>query len=182
MGPWASLIGPLFFLCILFAGLTSAMALLEGVCYSVSEKFLIERKKTATIVCIIGFLISTIFATGAGSLILGVFDAFLNNFALLFAILIECIIFGWIYKFDELIKTLNDNSRIKVGKTWKAVIKYILPICILGLWIQGVYSTITTADSSSLTIMAILSVILIVVPIVFAKLPARNKNFFNPEN
>ena len=101
---------------------------------------------------------------------------------MLFRSLIECIIFGWIYKFDELIKTLNDNSRIKVGKTWKAVIKYILPICILGLWIQGVYSTITTADSSSLTIMAILSVILIVVPIVFAKLPARNKNFFNPEN
>ena len=83
MGPWASLIGPLFFLCILFAGLTSAMALLEGVCYSVSEKFLIERKKTATIVCIIGFLISTIFATGAGSLILGVFDAFLNNFRII---------------------------------------------------------------------------------------------------
>lgn len=182
MGPWASLIGPLFFLCILFAGLTSAMALLEGVCYSISEKFLIERKKTATVVCIVGFLISTIFATGAGSLILGVFDAFLNNFALLFAVLLECLIFGWIYNFDELIKTLNENSRIKVGKTWKLVIKYILPICIFVLWMQGVYSTITTADGTSLTIMGILAVILIVVPFIFAKLPARNKEFFNPDN
>ena len=182
MGPWSVVIGPLFFLCILFAGITSAMALLEGVCYSISEKFLIERKKTATAVCIVGFLISTLFATGVGSTILGVFDAYLNNFALLFAVLLECIIFGWIYKFDDLIVTLNENSRIKVGKTWKAVIKYILPICIFGLWAQGVYSTLTTADSTSITIMIILTIVLIAVPIVFAKLPARNKNFFNIKN
>ena len=179
MGPWAYLIGPLFFLCILFAGLTSAMALLEGVCYSISEKFLIERKKTATVVCIVGFCISTIFATGAGSMILGVFDTYLNNFALLFAVLLECIIFGWIYKFDNLIDTLNNNSRIKVGKTWKTVIKYILPVCIFCLWIQGIYSTLTTSDSVSIAIMIILTITLIVVPLIFAKLPARNKNFFS---
>ena len=179
MGDVAYIIGPLFFLCILFAGITSVIALLEGVCYSISEKFLIERKKTATVVCIIGFLISTIFATGVGSTILGVFDAYLNNFALLFAILLECIIFGWIYKFDDLIEVLNNNSSIKVGKTWKTVIKYILPICIAGLWIQGVYSTVKSADGLSITIMLILTVILIVVPMIFAKLPALNKDYYN---
>ena len=179
MGDVGYIIGPLFFLCILFAGITSVIALLEGVCYSISEKFLIERKKTATVVCIVGFCISTIFATGAGSTILGVFDAYLNNFALLFAILLECIIFGWTYKFDDLIETLNNNSTIKVGKTWKTVIKYILPICIFGLWAQGVFSTITTADGLSATIMTILTVLLIVVPIVFAKLPAINKHYYD---
>lgn len=182
MGGAAYIIGPLFFLCILFAGITSVIALLEGVCYSISEKFLIEREKTATVVCIVGFLISTIFATGAGSTILGIFDAYLNNFALLFAVLLECIIFGWIYKFDDLIDILNANSNIKVGKTWKTVIKYILPICILGLWIQGVYSTISSADSLSLTVMAILTIILIAIPVIFAKLPALNKDYYNVEN
>ena len=160
MGSVAYIVGPLFFICILFAGITSVIALLEGVCYSISEKFLIERKKTATVVCIIGFLISTIFATGAGSTILGIFDAYLNNFALLLAVLAECIIFGWIYKFDDLIETLNNNSKLQVGKTWKTVIKYILPICIGGLWIQGVYSTVVKADGLSLTVMGILSVVL----------------------
>lgn len=179
MGSVAYIIGPLFFICILFAGITSVIALLEGVCYSISEKFLIERKKTATAVCIVGFLISCIFATGAGSTILGIFDAYLNNFALLFAILLECIIFGWIYKFDDLIETLNNNSSIKVGKTWKLVIKCILPICILGLWIQGVYSTVANADSLSLIVMGILTVVLIVVPVIFAKLPALNKDYYN---
>ena len=179
MGGAAYIIGPLFFICILFAGITSVIALLEGVCYSISEKFLIERKKTATVVCIIGFLISCIFATGAGSTILGIFDAYLNNFALLFAILLECIIFCWIYKFDDLIETLNSNSNIKVGKTWKTVIKYILPICIAGLWIQGVYSTVSQADNLSLIVMGILTVLLIVIPFIFAKLPALNKNYYN---
>lgn len=178
MGNAAYVMGPLFFLCILFAGITSVIALLEGVCYSISEKFLIERKKTATVVCIIGFFISTIFATGAGSMILGIFDAFLNNFALLLAILLECIIFGWIYDFDELIKTLNDNSRIKVGKIWKIVIKFVLPICIFILWVQGVYLALKTSDSITTTIMLLLSVILVIAPIIIAKIPARNEHFF----
>jgi NSS family neurotransmitter:Na+ symporter len=179
MGGVAYIIGPLFFICILFAGITSVIALLEGVCYSISEKFLIERKKTATVVCIVGFLISGIFATGVGSTLLGIFDAFLNNLALLFAVLLECIIFGWVYKFDDLIETLNSNSTIKVGKTWKTVIKYILPICIGGLWIQGAITAIQTVDSLSSTVMIILTVILVVLPIIIAKLPAINKDYYN---
>lgn len=178
MGPSAQIIGPLFFLCILFAGITSIIALMEGVCYSISEKFSFSRKKTATIACIVGACVSSIFATGAGSIILGVFDAFLNNFALLFAVLLECIIFGWIYDFDELIATLNKNSRIKVGKTWKIVIKFILPICIAFLWIQGIYSTFQESDPVSITLRAILIVVLVALPIIFTKLPAKNEDFY----
>ena len=178
MGPSAQIIGPLFFLCILFAGITSIIALMEGVCYSISEKFNFSRKKTATIACIVGACVSSIFATGAGSIILGVFDAFLNNFALLFAVLLECIIFGWIYDFDELIATLNKNSRIKVGKTWKIVIKFILPICIAFLWIQGIYSTFQESDPVSITLRAILIVVLVALPIIFTKLPAKNEDFY----
>lgn len=178
MGSWAYVIGPLFFLCILFAGITSIIALLEGVCYSVSEKFNITRSRTATIVCGVGFLISIIYTTGAGSMILGVCDAYLNNFALLFAVLLECLIFGWIYKFDELIATLNKDSTVKMGRTWKTVIRYILPVCIFGLWAQGVYSTILSDDPVSLGIMFILTLIIIIVPIILSKLPAKNDNFY----
>ena len=178
LGPMGYVIGPLFFLCILFAGITSAIALLEVATYAISEKFDIGRKKTVTMICVLGFIISIIFTTSLGSTILGAFDAFLNNFALLLGILIECIIFGWIYDFDKLISTLNKDSRIKVGKLWKIVIKFILPLCIAVLWIQGVYTTITTADQLSLFIMGILTVIVIVLPIVFTKLPAKNEDYY----
>ncbi len=178
MGPSAQIIGPLFFLCILFAGITSIIALLEGVCYSISEKFAFSRKKTATIVCIVGACISSVFATGCGSLILAIFDTFLNNFALLFAVLLECIIFGWIYDFDELISTLNEYSTIKVGKLWKIIIKFILPICITFLWLQGIYYTLSEADPTSIAIRGILLALLIILPIIFTKLPAKDEDYY----
>lgn len=178
MGPSAQIIGPLFFLCILFAGITSIIALLEGVCYSISEKFGFSREKTATIVCIFGVCISSVFATGCGSLILGIFDAFLNNFALLFAVLLECIIFGWVYDFDELVNTLNENSTIKVGKLWKTIIKFILPVCIALLWLQGIYYTLSEGDTVSIAIRGILLALLIILPIIFTKLPAKDEDYY----
>ncbi len=178
MGPSSQIIGPLFFICILFAGITSIIALLEGVCYSISEKFNFSRKKTATIVCIFGVCISSVFATGCGSLILGIFDAFLNNFALLFAVLLECIIFGWVYDFDELVNTLNENSTIKVGKLWTAVIKFILPVCIALLWLQGIYYTLSEGDTVSIAIRGILLASLIILPIIFTKLPAKDEDYY----
>ena len=171
------IIGPLFFLCILFAGITSAIALLEGVCYSLSEKFDWSREKSVTIVTIIGVLITSVFATASGSFILGIFDAFLNNFALLFAVLLECIIFGWIYDFDELMKTLNENSRLQVHGIWKIIIKCILPICIFCLWAQGIYTTLKESDPTSIAIRIILLAVIIILPIVLSKLPAKNKDF-----
>ncbi len=180
MGPWASVIGPLFFLCILFAGLTSLFALLEVASFAISEKFGFSRRKSATLVCVVGFCISCLFATAAGSYLLGIFDAFLNNFALLFGVFLECIIFGWIYNFDELVEVLNSHSSIQMDPFWKIIIKYILPICIFVLWAQGVYSTILTGDTTSHMIMLALAIVLVVVPIIFTLLPAKNEDYYKP--
>ena len=180
MGPWASVIGPLFFLCILFAGLTSLMALLEVASFAISEKFGFARRKSATVVCIVGFCISCLFSTAAGSYLLGIFDAFLNNFALLFGVFLECIIFGWIYNFDELVEVLNSHSSIQMDPFWKVIIKYILPVCIFVLWAQGVYSTILTGDTTSHMIMLALAIVLVVVPIIFTLLPAKNEDYYKP--
>ena len=180
MGPWSSVIGPLFFLCILFAGLTSLMALLEVASFAISEKFDFSRRRSATLVCIVGFCISCLFSTAAGSYLLGIFDAFLNNFALLFGVFLECIIFGWIYNFDELVEVLNSHSTIQMDPFWKIIIKYILPVCIFVLWAQGVYSTILTGDTTSHMVMLALAIVLVVVPIIFTLLPASNEDYYKP--
>ena len=180
MGPWSSVIGPLFFLCILFAGLTSLMALLEVASFAISEKFDFSRRRSATLVCIVGFCISCLFSTAAGSYLLGIFDAFLNNFALLFGVFLECIIFGWIYNFDELVEVLNSHSTIQMDPFWKIIIKYILPVCIYVLWAQGVYSTILTGDTTSHMVMLALAIVLVVVPIIFTLLPASNEDYYKP--
>lgn len=178
MGFWSLIIGPLFFGCILFAGITSAIALVEPISAAITEKFGIKRKNAATYICIVGFVVSLLFTTQAGSFFLGIFDSFLNNFALLLTIVIECIIYGWIYNFDKLIETMNEYSTIKLGKTWKIVIKFALPLCILVFWLSGIKNTILQADFTSQMIMLVLGIILIIVPIIFTKLPAKNKEYY----
>ena len=178
MGAVSYIIGPLFFFSILFAGLTSAIALVEPIASSLTEKFNIKRKRAATLVCLVGLIISLIFTTQAGSMILGVFDMFLNNYALLFTIVLECIIFGWIYKFDNLIETLNQNSHFKVGRIWKFVIRFALPIVIFILWIQGIVNTLFSGDSATYSIMFILLISLIIVPVILAKMPAKNEKYY----
>ena len=106
------------------------------------------------------------------------FDAFLNNFALLFAVLLECIIFGWIYDFEILMDTLNKNSRIKIGKSWKIIIKYILPVCIFGLWVQGILTTFEEEDPVSITIRVILLAVILILPFILSRLPAKNEDFY----
>lgn len=178
MGGAAYIIGPLFFFCILIAGITSAIALAESVTSSLITEFNLTRKKAVTILCIIGFCVTAIFTTGAGSTVLGIFDRILNNFALILAIVFECIIFAWFYKIDDLIEVLNRNTSIKIGSLWKYLIKFILPIILLVLWVTGLISTLSFSNTMSLFVELTLFAVLLIVPFIlnhFAKSRKANK-------
>lgn len=175
MGPAAYVIGPIFFACIFIAGLTSAIALVEPVAASLKDALKISRKRAVNIIAICGFLVTILFTTGAGSAILTVFDRFLNNFALLFAIIIECIAFGWLYKIDDLLEVLNENTPFRIGNWWKYVIKYLLPILLSVLWINGILNTIEYGDFMSLTIEISLFIVLLVVPFILSYIENKRK-------
>lgn len=176
MGNFAYIIGPIFFLCILIAGITSAFALVEPISFSLSSKFGFSRKKSVTIISVLGILVSLLFTTGAGSYILGIFDTFLNNFALLLGIAIEAIIFTWLYSVDELVDTLNQVTSFKVGKVWRTLIKYILPCLLIILWIVNVVGVLQSTDSIQLYIFGILVVVLLVVPYLLYRAKGKNNN------
>lgn len=167
MGSASYIIGPIFFFCIFIAGITSAIALLESVVSSFITEYGLSRKKTVTIICIIGFCVTALFTTGLGSFILTIFDRILNNFALILTIIFECIIFGWFYKIDNLVEVLNENTSIKiVGKWWKSVIKFILPIVLFVLWSVNLVSTLTYSDSLAFSIELLLFAVLIFLPFI----------------
>ena len=175
MGIWAYIIGPIFFLCILFAGITSAISMVEPISIGLTEKFDISRKKATTLICLLGFIISLVFTTQSGTYILDIFDGFLNNFVILFLIALECILFAWIY----IIKVINRTSDVHVGKIWKIMVKIVVPACILVLWVNGVYTQLMVSDLASQIIMILILIFIIVIPAVLTKLPAKNKNFYN---
>lgn len=176
MGTASYVIGPLFFACIFIAGLTSAIAIMEPIADSLNSALNIPRKKAINIIAIVGFFVMVLFTTGAGSSILTVFDRFLNNFALIFAIIIECITFGWLYKIDDLIEVLNRNTLFKIRSWWKYIIKYLLPILLAVLWINSIIDTIKYSDIMSLVIECSLLIILIIMPFILSYIENKRNN------
>lgn len=176
MGPWAYLIGPLFFAALFFAGVTSAVALMEPIVYGIMDKFNISRRKSVLTVCGVSFLVSLLFATHSGSMLLNIFDYFASEICLLVAIILECILCGWIYKMDDIVK-VNAKTPHTLSKIWKNIIKYIIPIFIGVLWLNGIYNMIYKNPTTQI-ITLILAAVAVIVPIVLTKLPAKNPKYY----
>ena len=169
MGTMGRILAPLLFLAILFAGITSALGLFEPMVNSTLSKLGWSRRKTTTILCIIGCIISVTLTTGISSYLIGIIDAFVNQFGVLLLIPIQAIIFGWIYGLDNVIPVLNEHSTIKVGRLWKAIIKYIAPAILFGLWVIGIFKLFSNANSFELTIYAIISIVVLALSVIFTK-------------
>lgn len=171
MGPIGRIIAPLLFLAILFAGITSALGFLEPMLNTTADKLGWSRKKTATVLAVIGCIFSLILTSGISSYLVGIIDSFVNEFGILILIGIQCIIFAWFYGIDKFLPVLNGLSIINVGKTWKFVIKYLLPCVLIVMWVIGIISLFSTAKPFEL----IIDVIIIVMVFVFAALLTKVK-------
>ncbi|WP_296890177.1 sodium-dependent transporter [uncultured Methanobrevibacter sp.] len=161
LGQWAYVIGPLFFITIYIAGITSILSMIEPISFSIQNKFSISRKRTVTILCIIGAFASMVFATSFGGALLEDIDSYVNQISGLFCIVLECILFAWIYKAENLVDFLNSRSKhIKIGRTWLLIVKFVLPFFIMIIWIGGM-SSVFNEYSQDKTIITISTALLL---------------------
>ena len=182
LGQWAYVLGPLFFITVYLAGLTSILSTIEPLSFSIQNKFGLTRSRAMTILVIVGAAISMIYATAYGGSILGYVDTFINQIALLFGVIVECIVFAWIFKAEKLIDFMNARTKtIKLGKWWLAIVKYILPIVVSIVWIGGLYDVIQSSTSDQLIFTVISAVILVVAALVFTVRPAKNPDWDNAD-
>ena len=162
MGFVGHILAPFLFLAILFAGITSAVAIFEPMVNSTEDKLNWSRKKTVTLLSVVGCIFSLLFTTGISSYLVGVVDGFVNEFGILLLIAIQCIIFTWIYDVDSLIPVINENSRFRVGALWKNIIKYVLPCFLMGMWLIGVYNLFSQVDSFEAIVYVVIMVLVLV--------------------
>lgn len=182
LGQWASVLGPLFFLTVYLAGLTSILSTIEPLSFSIQNKFTLSRRKTMTILCIVGAAISMIYATSFGGSLLGFVDTFINQIALLFGVIAECIIFAWVFKAENLIDFLNSRSKtIKLGKWWLIMVKYILPILISIIWVGGMFDVAKSGSFDQLNFTIVSAILLLGATLIFTLLPAKNDDWDNIE-
>ncbi len=182
LGQWAYVLGPLFFFTVYLAGLTSILSTVEPLSFSIQNKFGLSRSRTMTILIIIGAALSMIYATSFGADLLGYVDTFINQIALLFGVILECIIFAWVFKAEKLIDFLNARSKtIKLGKWWIIIVKYILPIFISIVWIGGVLDVAAASSIDQTNFTLATAIIVLVATVILTKLPAKNPDWDNAD-
>lgn len=122
-----NIFGMLFFGVLVIAGISSGISLIESFTAAITDKFSFKRTTVVTTLCVTGFFGSLIFATGSGLYWLDIVDHFLNQYGLVFAGILECLIVGWVLKAKVLRRHINSVSSNSIGKTWDLFIKYITP-------------------------------------------------------
>lgn len=127
------IIGFLFFFCLFIAGLSSSISMLEAFTTSALDKFKIKREKIVMWISIIGFIGSLSFSTFAGfNYILDIVDSYVGNYVIATLGLVETIFISYFYGAEKIRIDANKYSKIKIGKYFNFLLKYVTPF-ILGI-------------------------------------------------
>ena len=182
LGTIGLIAGPLFFFTVYVAGITSMLSAFEVLSISIQNKFSLTRRKATLVLCLVGGFASMVYATSAGGYILGIADIFVNNIVIIFSVLVECIMFAWIFKAERLIDFLNSRSKtFKLGKWWLIHVKYIIPAILIVIWVGGLYELLSIKTTESVIIIIVLALITIISSLIFTKRPAKTKDWFETE-
>jgi len=138
--PGGDVVGALFFICVFFAALTSAICLYEVPVAAIMEKFNVKRYVSVGIVTLFTLLVAIVVCLGYNVLdfvvlngynILDMFDFFSNCIVLPVVAILTCILIGWIVKPKVVIDEIEDGGHtFRMKKVYLVVLKFIAPIAI----------------------------------------------------
>lgn len=137
--PGGNLFGAIFFLCLVVAGLSSAISIMEAFISALVDKFGFNRKPLVTLVAVLGFMGSVVFTTQAGLLWLDIVDHFVTHYGLVVVGIFECIIVGWLFRLPMLRQHINRISTIRLGIWWDLLIKFFVPAILSVILIGDLY-------------------------------------------
>ncbi len=145
--PAGEFIGGAFFILVLFAALTSSISLMETVVSIFMDKFKWQRKTTCIIVFVLCVALGIPSCLGYGTLadvkvlgfaFLDFFDFISNSVIMPIVALITCVLVGYVIKPKALIEEIEIGGKFKRKTLFTVVIKYIAPICIVGILVFSV--------------------------------------------
>ena len=138
--PGGDIVGALFFICVFFAALTSAICMYEVPVAALMEKFSIRRPAAVGIVTVFSIAVAVFVCLGynvldfvaiAGYNIFGMFDFFANSLLLPVVAILTCLLIGWIVKPMVVIDEIEDGGHVfKMKKIYLFVLKYFAPVAI----------------------------------------------------
>lgn len=148
--PYGNVWGTFFFVFMSFAALSTVIAIFQNIVAYFGDSFGWRRGKAIalnivlitllSLPCVLGFNVwENIAPLGAGSTILDFEDFIVSNNLLPLGALVYCLFcvtkYGW--GFDNFIQEANIGMGIKIPKCTRVYLKYILPIIIIYIFVQG---------------------------------------------
>ena len=151
MGIAGKVLGPLFFIVLAFAAITSSISIMEAIVSSLMDKFHWSRLKSSLIVCVYAAIMGVIVCLGYNYLyfeqalpngtvgqILDVMDFLSNNWLMPLVGLLTSILIGWVVKPDMIIEEVTQGKvRFKRKGLYIVMIKFVVPILLFILLLQS---------------------------------------------
>lgn len=139
------LIGIIFFLALVVAGLSSSISQIEGMVASFMDKFGTKRTKLVGLTFAIGFPVGVFYTLRSGYYWLDIVDHYISSFSLVVVGLLECAVVGWVFGARKLREYVNEISNVKIGVWWDICIKFLVPLVLLATIVLNVRSEILKA-------------------------------------
>ncbi|WP_051009225.1 hypothetical protein [Thermaerobacter subterraneus] len=126
---WAQVIfGLMFFFALLVAGISSSLSMFEAFASALIDRTGADRKNLLRKLALVGFLVSSLYTTGAGVHILDIVDHFVSSYGIAVLGLLEAVVLGWLYGTEKIRAHVNPLSDFPVGRWWDVLVKYVTPV------------------------------------------------------
>lgn len=136
--PASALFGFLFFISLVLAGLSSMVSINETYIAALQEKFNISRRKSVLIGVSLASIVSVLYATQGGLVLLDTVDYFINNYGVALVGLIEVVGIAWFAReLNNLKSHANEVSDLKIGSWWQFSLRFITPLVLGYMMIQN---------------------------------------------
>jgi len=120
----STIIGVIFFMSLIFAGLSSTISVMEAVVSALSDKFKLTREQTLIRFIAVAGAISLVIATRGGMYVLDIVDYSTNQYGIIIAGIIELVILGWLFNTESIRTYANNLSDFKVGRWWTLSLRF----------------------------------------------------------
>ena len=127
-----TLFSMLFYIFLSIFFLLGASALAYSIAHILVHKFNARQIHASILVCGIGFLFGLLFIIKPGFYIMDIMIHFIY-YNILLVLLLESVAVGWFFDSEKISAFINQFSAVKLGKLWRFMIRFIVPLILMAL-------------------------------------------------
>ncbi|MDO4615581.1 MAG: sodium-dependent transporter [Lachnospiraceae bacterium] len=149
--PGGRLVGTLFFLMVLFAALTSAIALMESAVSTIEDELRLSRKKSSMVIAAIILILGSLASLGYNVLaetevfsmqFLDFFDFLANALLMPIGAFATCLLIDRSVKLSRVTEEITHSSAFRGRKIYEITVRYVAPVFLVVILVCSVLTTL----------------------------------------